>query len=387
MALTSCPRSACRIVLAAVVLAAPASASAQVETYTRMSFTAAQIHDANLFATPASLGPQADLITRVGPVFEAGYVSLPFEIAARYEAQAERYLNHPDLNANLAHQDATLSVRYRPAPRIGLMATASYIATQTPGEFNLASELGVGRAPAERVATASAFTYKWNDATDVTIEHMFGRDALIGGVSSATHRSRIGVQRHTGVRNSYRADYHVSHVGFDAGAPVVSQVITGGWSHEITPRTGFEIIVGPRLTGGTVRPEVSAMLRRELSRGDLSFGYSRTEQTAFGERGTIDVHRVAATGRYRPWRRLSLTATPAFTRSARAERHVPVYTLDMESVVEATHRFSIVAWGRAGRQHGTLSGPRLMIPYQSLGVKVTITVPRNLPGGAARASS
>jgi hypothetical protein len=387
MALTSYPRNLCRLALVAAAVAAPASASAQVETYTRMSFTAAQIHDANLFATPASFGPQADLITRVGPAFEAGYVSLPFEIAARYELQAERYLDHPDLDANLAHQDATVSVRYRPTPRVGLMINASYIATQTPGEFNRDSQLGVGRAPAERTATASTLTYKWSDATGITMEHMFGRDAIVGGATSAMHRSRVGVQRQTGVRNTYRADYHVSHVGFDTGAAVVSHVITGGWTHAITPRTGVEITVGPRLTDGTVRPEVSTVLRRQLSRGDVTFGYSRTELTAFGERGTIDVHRVAATGRYRPWRRVSLTATPAVTRSARDDRRVPVYTLDMESVVEATHRFSVVAWGRAGRQDGMLTGPPGIIRYQSLGLKFTVTLPRSLPGDAARASS
>lgn len=402
MALMSCPRNARRIALVVVSLIAPTSAPAQVETYTRMSFTAAQIYDGNLFATPASLEPQADLITRAGPALEAGYLSLPLEIAARYEVQAERYLDHPDLNENLAHQDATLSVRYRPTPRIGLMVAASYISTHTPAEFNLESQLGIGRAPAERVATASTLTYKWSDATDLTLEYMFGRDALVaprqargdpeqrrrvGGATSAAHRSRVGVQRQIGVRNTYRADYHVRHVGFDAGAPVVSHVITGGWIHEITPRTGVEITVGPRVTDGTIRPEVSTVLRRQLSRGDVSFGYSRTELTAFGERGTIDVHRVAATGRYRPWRRLLLTATPAFTRSARAQRQVPVYTLDLESVVAATHRLSVVAWGRLGRQDGTLTGPPEPIAYQSVGVRFMITLPRSLPAFAARAAS
>jgi hypothetical protein len=387
MALTSCRRSACGVALAAASLAAPASAAAQAETYIRMSFTAAQIYDGNLFATPASLGPQADHISRFGPALEAGYFSLPLEIAARYEIQAERYVTHTDLNEHVAHQDLTLSLRYRPTPRIALQADASYIATQTPGEFNIDSQLGVGRAAAERVAASSTLTYKWSDVTDVTFEHMFGRDALVGGITSAMHRSRVGVQRETGLRNTYRADYHVRHVGFDAGTAVVSHVITAGWSHAITPRTGFEITVGPRVTGGTIRPEMSTVLRRQLSRGDVSFGYSRTEVTAFGERGTIDVHRVAATGRYRPWRRLLLTATPAFTRSARAQRQVPVYTLDLESVVAATHRLSVVAWGRLGRQDGTLTGPPELIPYQSVGLKFTITLPRSVPAIATRAAS
>jgi hypothetical protein len=387
MALTSCRRSGCRAVLVAAALAAPTSGAAQVETYTRMSISAAQIYDGNLFATPAARGPQADVISRFGPAFEAGYFSLPLEIGARYEVQAERYATHTDLNENVAHQDLTLSLGYLPTPRIGLKADASYIATQTPGEFNLDSQLGVGRAPAERVATASTLTYNWSDVTEVSFEHLFGKDTLAGGVTSAMHRARLGAQRKTGIRNTYRADYYVLHIAFDAGAPLVSHVMTAGWSHSITPRTGFELTVGPRLSEGTIRPEVSAVLRRQLSRGEISFGYSRTEMTAFGERGTIDVHRVAATGRYRPWRRLSLTATPAFAQSTRDDRHVPVYTVDTELVVEATNRLSVVAWGRVGRQEGTLTGPPGMIPYHALGMKVMMTLPRRVPGAAARASS
>jgi len=376
-----------RMVVVATALAMPSVAPAQVETYTRVSVSATQVYDGNLFAVPASHAPQADLISRFGPALEAGYKSLPFEIAARYEIQAERYLDHADLNENVAHQDAALSLRYLPAARVALIVDGSFVQTQTPGEFNIDSQLGVGRAPAERLGVSSALTYHWTDVTDLTVEYLFGRDTLVGGVTSATHRSRVGVQRQTGLRNTYRADYHVRHAGFGEGPPTTSHVITGGWIHEITPRTGFEITVGPRVTDGTIRPEISTVLRRQLSRGEVSFGYSRTELTAFGERGTIDVHRVAATGRYRPGRRLSLTATPAFTQSARDDRQVPVYSLDLESLVQASRRLSVMAWGRIGRQEGTLSGPRDMIPYRSLGLKLLITLPRNTPGDAARAAS
>lgn len=373
--------------MAFTALAAPSTASAQVETHIRMSATATQVYDGNVFAVPASQGPKADLITRVGPALEGGYLSLPLEILARYEIQAERYLNHADLNESIAHQDATVSLRYLPAPRVRLSAGASYVQTQTPGEFNLDSQLGVARAPAERLGVNSTFTYNWSGVTDLTLEYMFGRDAVVGGVTSATHRSRVGVQRQTGLRNTYRVDYHVRHFDFGEGTASRSHVITGGWRHDITPRTGLEITVGPRVTEGTIRPELSTVLRRQLSRGELSFGYSRTELTAIGERGTIDVHRVAATGRYRAGRRLSLTATPAFTHSAQDDRRVPVYSLDVESLVQASRRMSLMAWARVGRQEGTLSGAREMIPHRSLGLKFVITLPRGEPGGAGRSTS
>jgi hypothetical protein len=374
-------RRACRAALLAMTVIAPKTASAQDEAYARMSVSTTQMYDGNLFAAPASGVPQADLISRFGPALEAGYVSIPIELVARYEIDAERYLSHTKLNRNVARQDAAIALRYLPMHRLGLSVDASYVGTQTPGEFNLESQLAAGRARAERVTMGSAATYDWSGVTKVTFEYIFGRDTLAGGVTSATHRSRVGFERRTGLRNTYQVDYQFQHVGFGNGAPEASSVITGGWVYGITKRTGFEIAVGPRLTEGAIRPEVSALLRRRLRRGELSAGYSRTHVTAIGERGTIDVHRLAASATYRPDRRLTLTGTPAFARSTRDEWHVPVYTLDVEAVVEATRRLSLVAWGRIGRQAGTLAGPRTAIPYQSLALKLMITLPRSADAG------
>ena len=373
---------ACAVAIA-TALAAPTFAAAQADTYARLSVSATQIYDGNLFATPASRAPQADLVSRVGPAFEAGYLSPPVEIHARYEIQAERYLDHPDLDSNAAHQDATLALRYRPMPRFTLRADAAYVATQTPSEFNIESQLGVARVPAERVTMVAAGAYELSNVTTATLEYAFGRDALIGGPSSVMHRSRLGVQRHAGLRNTYRADYEIREVQFGDLAWQPSRVMTVGWVHELTQRTGFEIAIGPRLTERSIRPEISAQLRRALSRGEISFGYWRTELTAIGERGTIDVHRVATSIRYRPARRINLAATPAYSRSARGKQQVPVYSLDLESAITATRSLSLVSWARIGRQEGTLSGPRETIQYRTLGVKLMIA----FPAGAAFRSS
>jgi hypothetical protein len=150
--------------------------------------------------------------------------------------------------------------------------------------------------------------------------------------------------------------------------------------HAITPRTQLVVELGPHITNGAIRPELSFVLRRRLKEGELSLGYSRTQATTMGERGTIDVHRAAASGTYRPARRLSLTGAPAFARSARAGRYVRVYTLDFDVEVEATRRLSLVASGRIGRQEGTLADPREATPYRTFALKVTMTLPRR--GGA-----
>ena len=376
-----------RAALVAAVLVAPMSAAAQVETYSKLSIAAAEMYDGNLFATPASARPQADLISRFGPALEAGFLSHSFELVGRYEIQAERYLNHADLNDNAAHQDALITVRYLPTRRLRMSIDASYVRTQTPGELNLVSQLGVGRSLAERSVVTAAAAYNWTDVVKVSVTQVFGRDALIDGLASATHESRVSMQRRTGPQSMYHLDYQFRTLDFDGAVAMRSHAITAGRVYGFAPRAGFEIAAGPRVTQGTVRPEIATTLRYQLERGDLSVGYARTELTAIGEHGAIDVHRLAATGRYRFGRRLTLSMTPAFTRSARGDRRVPLYSLDLGSEVAMTRQLSLVASGRIGRQDGTLSGQRDMIPSRSVTLKVMMTLPPNPPREAGREAS
>ena len=371
-----------RAAFVAAALLAPIAASAQGEGYSRLSVSASQMFDGNLFATPASGQPHADLISRFGPTLEAGYLSVPLEMAARYDIQAERYLDHPDLNDNVAHQNVLLSFRYLPSTRFRANVDAGYVRTQTPGELNLVSQLGVGRRPAERVVMTAAATYNWTDVTKLTATHAFGRDALVGGVVSATHDSRVAMQRRSGPRSTYLAEYQFRTISFDGGAPAMSHAILAGGTYSIAPRTGVEIAVGPRFTERTIRPEVAATVRHQMAHGDLSFGYVRTELTAIGERGAIDMHRVGVTGSYRLGRRLTLAATPAFARSARGDRHVPVYSLDLESGFTMTRQLSLTTSARLGRQDGILTGTRDRIRSRSLMLKVMMTLPRNAPRDA-----
>ena len=340
------------------------------------------MYDANLFATPASREPRADLISRFGPAFDAGIRAVPVELDARYELQAERYLDHPELNESMARHDASVTARYLPNDRFSMSLNAQFVRTQTPGELNIASQLSVGRAPAERRGFSSTASYNWSDSTSITAAHVFGRDELIGQFVIATTSSQLGIRQKTSDRSSYRVDYEVRQAEFDGGPPMVSHVLTAGRSYSITPRTGVEIAAGPRLTDGRVRPEIMAALRRQEPWGELSVAFARTELTAIGEHGTIDVHRMSVTGVYRMSRRLALTGTPAYTHNARGDRRAPVYSLDVESVFAMNRRLSLVAWGRVGRQDGTLSGPHDRIPAQSLALKLVFTLPRSAGGDA-----
>ena len=105
-------------------LMAPIVAAAQVGQHASTSFTAAHTYESNLFATPASLTPQADFISQFGPSVTAGYQSVPFEFTVNYELLAERYQRHTELNDNGARQEAGVALRYQPRERLGMSVKA-----------------------------------------------------------------------------------------------------------------------------------------------------------------------------------------------------------------------------------------------------------------------
>jgi hypothetical protein len=364
-----------RVALSAALIV-PATALAQgSQLTTNLSASVSQIYDANLFASPASAAPQSDVITRVGPAFDVEYRARTLITTARYELQAERYFNHPTLTSNTSHQAATIGLRYLPTKLLDVSLRTGYVRTQTPSELNIESQLFFGRAPAERVSVTSSAAYKWSRVTTLTGEYAFDKDALIGMMSNASHRSRAGAQRSVGRRDSYRVDYEFRNFETSAGVWSPSHVMTAGWTHEFTKRAGFDVAAGPRLTEGTAGQEISAALRYHASNGDYSIRYASTEMTTFGEPGAVNVQRVAIDASFRPARWCSLTATPAFTSSVRGDARVPVYGLNIESAFDLTRRLSLVASGRAGAQHGTLSGLPGVIPYRTFGVTLRIAPP------------
>jgi hypothetical protein len=347
----------------------PTAAFGQGTTYARASVSSAYAFDDNLFAVADQ--PEADVIVRFGPAFEAGYVSRPLALAARYAFDSERYLHHDRLNKNVGRQDAAIELRHELTKRLAMNVRGAFLETQTPRDFNLASGIAAGLAPATRASANASATYEWNRANSLNVDYEFARDAVVGGVGTEHHTARVGVDRRFGIRNSRRIDYRVRSFVFDDHVAKTAHVITIGWAHALTKLMGVEVDLGPRLSERTVRPEISALLRGRLKRGEVSVGYSRTQTTAVGETGAIELERAVVGFTAHATSHFTLTASPSFVRAG----HVSVYGFDVQAVARATRSVSIVTSARAGLQEGTLSGGSLKIPNRTVSLKLIATLP------------
>src|SRR5262249_22739251 len=152
----------------------------------------------------------------------------------------------------------------------------------------------------------SGLRYTINQVAKIGASFEFSRDVLAGGYQSTTQTVHASFEGRTGLRQSYRVVGEMREVGFLDGFPERSYVALVGWTYGLTQRTGVEIIAGPRLTDGTIQPEITAMLRRRLRRAELSAGYWRTSLVMIGQRGTVDTQRFAGVLNLHPLKRVTM---------------------------------------------------------------------------------
>jgi hypothetical protein len=297
-----------------------------------------------------------------------------FSVLAHYGFDAERYINQVQLDDNVARQEAVLDLRYRPRPRMLMQLDGSFLDTQTPRELNTASLIGAGRAHAQRTRGRGGLVYDASPVTKITTDYEIANDLLEGGLASLTQTSRFGLAYRATPRTSFRTNSRYVHTEFRDASTIDSIAVTGGWAREMTPFITVELDAGPRWSSGALRPELSALVRRRLRRGEYTIQYMITEDTAFGEVGTIQVNRLMSTVSYTPTRAVTITALPAAVRNVRDSEPVTVYAVDADVTIRANTKLSFVGAGHFGKQFGTFNGIDDVIPYRGVSFRTVVTL-------------
>ncbi len=309
-------------------LSAPTAALAQSGFYLTPAFSVAEVYDDNIFSTPSSR--ESDFISRFTPDIQAGYRSAPLTLLGRYTLDAEVFAEHAELNSAAARQLASIDLRYLPTPRLTLSLTGSYVDTHTPGELNVESAIEVRRARAQRLSGGPSAAYRFDARTEGTLDYMFSRDQLEGGVTTDAHVARLGLDRRLTTRDTGSLGYTFRRFFFD-GDESTSHAVTLGWIRDFTAFTSATLRAGPRFSDGSVDPELSLSILHRLQRGELSLFYARTLTTVIGEAGAVETDSVGATVSYTLLPRLDLRAAPSFSRSSRDGGDLEVYRFFLEA--------------------------------------------------------
>jgi hypothetical protein len=219
-------------------------------------------------------------------------------------------------------------------------------------------------------------TYDWSRSARLNLDYTFTRDALVGGALSRVHDAGFALEKKSAMRrDTHRIDYRIRQFGFSDQRSEIWHVVTVGWAHAFTRTTTADIALGPRLSSGTIRPEITASLHNRLHQGELSATFSKTQSTAIGEGGSFEMQRLALGFTRHIQRRVTLAVKPAFVLGSREIGRVSVYALDLEAAAHPRPGLSVVASGGLGWQKGTLGGRREEIPHRSVSVGLVVSVP------------
>jgi hypothetical protein len=328
------------LALAPAVLA-PALARAQAGFYVTPSLAVAEVYDDNLFSTPSRR--EKDFISRLTSMVEAGYRSAPLTLLGRYAFDAEFYVDHPELDNPLARQEAAVELISRPTELLTLSLDGAFAATERPGDLNLETGLAAGRVRARRLSVSPAIAYRFDPLSAGIADYTYTVDEESGGLETRTHIGDLRLDRRVTRRDIGSLGYTFRQFTFDGEETATSHTFALGWIHTLTPLTTITLRGGPRVSEGAVDPDVLASVRQRLRRGELSFSYSRSQTTAFGRVGVLNIEAFALAATYDPLPLLRLSAAPAVFLSSSDDLEATVYRVDLEATYRIRKWLSLTA--------------------------------------------
>lgn len=333
--------------LIVVILAEPSMAQQRFEF--GASLAAVEVYDDNLFSSPEA--PEPDNIWRLSPRLSLGRRSPRLTLLGRYGLDAERFRRHPSLDTPLAGQDASFEMSWAPSKRLVASTTASYVETQAPGELSILTGLELGRVRARRLSAEQSFSWQMGARTKGVIEQTFMREEVAGFPRMDTQVASLRLERRFGALDVGHMGYSARR--FDSDMDVIlAQVVTLGWSREITPRAHFEIEAGPRLSEHAVGAEVTASLRHRFARGEASLSYVHTQTTVLGHAGPVMTKGVTAMFRQQLLPSLTLAGGPTVARVQGRGSEFEVFRLGVEVAWRLTRRLSLSASHQFNFQSG-----------------------------------
>jgi hypothetical protein len=328
-------RRALICLLICVASLAPEAVQAQSDSgwLVKPSLLTALAYDDNIFFSNEDAALD-DRILRLSPALEAGYRSVPTAFNAYYTLDAQRYDRYSQLDDSRIREAGELNFSHESTPRLTLLADASHIKTQVPGELDPQTGLELGRAQAERFYFSPSAVYQFNRLTTGSASYAFNRDEVVGGIGSETRVLALHVDRLINRRDTFRIGYHAEQFEFENGDSVDMQVLLLGATRQFTPQTSLTLLAGPRLTEGEeedeVDPEIAASMLHEFSRGDFGLTYTRRQTTVIGLAGSAATQNLSAALVYPLGNSLGVRAETSFITSELGDLEADAVVTDVE---------------------------------------------------------
>jgi hypothetical protein len=173
-------------------------------------------------------------------------------------------------------------------------------------------------------------------------------------VNLLTQTATATLERHATARDGVRLELTHQNFLFNANVRQMSNALTAEWTRELTRTTMLSVRGGPRVTEGTLSPDVAASLRHTMRAGDASLVYEHTQTTLIGLVGIADTHSltVRVSGEPRPG--LRVRVEPGLLRTKQVDRASTVYHVSAGYSQAIATRLTFEAACDLNLQHGNI---------------------------------
>jgi hypothetical protein len=319
-----------------------------------------EVHDDNLFFSPAA--PAHDLILRVEPALSLRFASPRSSVSSTYEIADDRYATYSHLSNRLARQRALARADYRVSPRLSLQLDGTFTDTDTPSEFNVETGLLVGRIRARRLMMNPSGRLRISPLLSARASLATTTDKLGNGQQMRSQLFVGGIEQRATPRDSFTYEYERRLYAFERDSTTsrsTTDILRTTWKHDWNAWTNFTLAAGPRVTDGSVMPELAASLTHRWKLTSLTVSGVQTETTAIGVADIVQVRSVDARLTCTPTRNVTAYAGTAIFRNARHGLQATVYQIALGARYAMTRWAGIDVNYIRDSQHGAIDPVRV----------------------------
>jgi hypothetical protein len=274
-----------------IALLCTASLRAQVTTITP-SVTMGVGRDDNVFWLPTSV---SDRFWRVTPALTIGVESPQSAWLGTYNFDAEQYATYQSLSNAQARRHGSVVGRIRSSPTTVVTLAGGYESSVVPAELNATTGIGFGRVSVWRWYASPEVKHQLTAKTALDVIYQASHDAFSSTDGLTTHAVDVTLSHQLEERHEARVKALVRQYVVGGHNTGTSEGVLVGWKARLTPFTTWSAAAGPRFDSTSVQPEIEASIVRRARTTDLALFVDRTQTTAIGVVGFVDVQRILGT--------------------------------------------------------------------------------------------
>jgi hypothetical protein len=304
----------------------PTAAWAQAGWYVTSTLHLTGEFDDNI--SGSSSNRQADWISRLSDNAVFGYRSAPLTLLANTELNVEAFASHPERDG-VNRAALGLDFTYRPDRPVTFRLGAAFIQTQTPSDVTPGLGLELGRHETHQVTASPSLTYRFSQRTSGEVTYAYSQSESVG-VTNTTGETRLGLSHQLTRVDSGRIGYALMLTD-SGGESLRSDVLTLGWTRQLSATTQLMLSGGSRMTDGKLGVEAAGTLDHRFRQGQVTLAYSRTETPIVGQAGLATAQSLSGTLALEPLKSLRVTFVPMVSRVSQGPTDTTTLALDLSA--------------------------------------------------------